>query len=115
MEVVYKIDEKAVNNVKKIIEAQDRVEEKEGKKTFIVNEWSRKSLSLRDGKILNLEKGFYYLKVEAEPEFFKEHEKEILFEGVKKLEGEELKKALEEFKKEEESSAMGIGAMFSQY
>ena len=90
---VYKVSSEAYNKIRIAVGA---------------DHFARNGYNLKDGKTLGEEDG-YVLYVEGSDEFFKEHEKEVLIEGVTDLQGENydrLKKAIEE---EENNVASGIG------
>ena len=112
---VYEIESKALSETKKVLEEQERVEEKEGKNVFITNEFARAGYSLRDGKSLGFKEGCNYLYIKADEDFFKRNEPKILKEGVKKLEGEELENVKQAVEKEADSAAAGVGAIFGDF
>lgn len=112
---VYEIESKVFQEVKKILEDQERVEEKDGVKTVVINEFARAGYSLRDGKSLGVKESCNYLYINADEEFFKKNEPKIMKEGVKKLEGEELEKVKQAIEGEADSAAAGVGAIFGDF
>ncbi len=108
MEKVYKIEPKALKDVKKALEADDVVEENETN----LNQWKRQGYDLRDSESLGFEEEGSYLYVEAPEDFFKENEEEIDHEGVKEKEGEEKQKIIDAIEEEKEKAAQGMGTIF---
>ncbi|MCD6522296.1 MAG: hypothetical protein J7K68_00980 [Candidatus Diapherotrites archaeon] len=70
--------------------------------------FARNGYTLRDAKALGIDRDVYYLYIKAPEEFFKEHEKEILIEGVKPLESVEYENVKRVIEAEEENVASGI-------
>jgi hypothetical protein len=112
---VYEIESKVFQDIKKILEEQERMEEKDGVNTVIINEFARAGYSLRDGKSLGIKESCNYLYIKADEEFFKKNEPKILKDGVKKLEGEELEKVKLAMESEADSAAAGVGAIFGDF
>ncbi len=112
---IYKIESKAFQAVKKVLDDPERVEETAGEKKIIINEFARAGYTLRDGKSMGFKEEANYLYIKAEEEFFKKNEPKILIEGVKKLEGPEFEKVKQEMEKEAEDAAVGVGAVFGEF
>lgn len=107
---IYKIESSGFSEVKKVLERPE-ITTVEGKEEFKKNEFARNGYTLRDGKSLGLDEA-NYLYIKAEDEFFKEHEKEIMLEGVKLLDGEESEKVKNLIDAEQNSAEAGVGAVF---
>ena len=112
---IYKIESKALRDVKKVLEDPERIEEVGGEKKIIINEFARAGYTLRDGKSMGFKDEANYLYIKAEEEFFKMNEPKILIDGVKKLEGEEFEKIKQEMEKEADDAAIGVGAIFGEF
>ena len=112
---IYKIESKAFQAVKKVLDDPERVEETAGEKKVIINEFARAGYTLRDGKTMGFTEEVNYLYIKTDEEFFKKNEPKILIEGVKKLEGPEFEKVKTEIEKEAEGAESGMGAVFSGF
>ena len=112
---IYKIESKAIQAVKKVLDDPERVEETGGEKKIIINEFARTGYTLRDGKSMGFTEEANYLYIKAEDEFFKKNEAKILVEGVKKLEGQDFEKVKAEMEKEAEGAESGMGAVFGGF
>jgi len=112
---IYKIESKAFAAVKKILDQQERVEIVNDEKKVIFNEFARAGYTMRDGRSMGFKEEVNYLYIKADEEFFKKNEKQLLIDGVKKLEGEEFEKVKKEIEKETEGAEMGMGAVFGEF
>ena len=112
---IYKIESKAFQAVKKVLDDPERVEEAAGEKKIIINEFARAGYTLREGKTMGFKEEANYLYIKAEDDFFKKNEPRILIDGVKKLEGEEFEKVKQEIEKEAEGAESGMGAVFGGF
>ncbi len=106
---VYKISAEALKNVKKVLEAQETVDEQGNLEK---NEFARNGYTLQNARSLDLEGEEYYLYIDAPEDFWERNEKKLEIEGVTRLEGEEYEKVKNAFEKGKEGVATGIGAMF---
>jgi hypothetical protein len=82
-------------------------------KRVIKNEFAINGYILKGGKSLGVKENFNYLYIKAEKDFFEKHEKTVLVDGVKKLQGKDLEKIKLEIEKEQESAAEGLGGIFN--
>ena len=79
----------------------------------IKNEFAINGYILKGGKSLGLKGDLNYLYIKAEKDFFDKHEKNILVDGVKKVQGKDFEKIKLEIEKEQESAAEGLGGIFN--
>jgi len=112
---IYKIESKALAAVKKVLEEQERMEEVNGERKFIINEFAREGYNMRDAKSMGFTEEANYLYIKSTEEFFKKNEPRILIEGVKKLEGPDYEKVKGEMEKEADNAAAGVGAVFGEF
>jgi len=113
---IYKIEAKALAQVKKTLEEQERVEVTGDEKKIVRNEFIRAGYTLRDAKSMGFTENCSYLYLRnEEDDFFKRNEPKILIEGVKKLDGQEFEKVKHGVEKEAEDAAIGVGAVFGQF
>ncbi len=106
---IYKISPEALKESKKILEAQENVDE-QGK--LEKNEFARNGYTLQSATALGLEGDEYYLYIDAPEEFWKKNEEKLNISGVTKLENEEYEKVKAKFDEEKENAAAGIGNLF---
>ncbi len=113
---IYKVEAKALAQVKKTLEEQERVELVNNEKKIVRNEFIRAGYTLRDAKSMGFTENCSYLYIRNEDDgFFKRNEPKILIEGVKKLDGPEFEKVKQGVEKEAEDAAIGVGAVFGQF
>lgn len=82
-------------------------------KKLTKNEFAINGYILKGGKSLGAKENFNYLYIKAEKDFFDKHEKVILVDEVKKLQGKDFEKIKLEIEKEQESAAEGLGGIFN--
>lgn len=72
------------------------------------DDWARNGYTLRAAKGMGFNIPEYFLYVNATDEFFNNHEKEVLIEGVTVVEGNEYDNVKKAFVAEEDNVANGI-------
>lgn len=82
-------------------------------KKSISNEFARNGYILKGGKAVGGKENFNYLYIKAEKDFFDNHEKNVVIDGAKKLQGKDFEKIKLEIEKEQESAAEGLGGIFN--
>jgi len=112
---IYKIEPSALQNVKKILDAEEKMEQTPEGQKFRINEFARVGYTLRDAKSLGLNESCTYLYIKADDVFFTKNEKTILFNGVKKIEGEEFEKVKRKIEEESSGAEIGMGSVFSGF
>lgn len=113
---IYRIESGALQNVKKILDAEERMEQQpDGSQKWKTNEFARVGYTLRDAKTLGIEENCAFLYIKAEDDFFAKNEKAILLEGVKKTEGAEFEKVREKIEAEKGGAEAGVGAVFAGF
>lgn len=90
---IYKIEPHKVTEVRQAISA---------------DHWARNGYTLRSGKGMDIDVDDYFLYVKADDKFFSEHEKEVLVEGVSRLDGDEFERVKAVFDLEDDNVASGI-------
>jgi len=100
---VYECDSQQVGKLKKLLESDPYAE----------RSFARQGYKLKEGGLIGGEKSKFYLRIKAEPDFFKFAEEKFKdIEGLKRAEKkleESINKRIEE---EEGSAEQGFGAIF---
>jgi hypothetical protein len=123
---IYEIASNKIAAVKAILEAPDvatgelgvEIEAEQGKgqlekaKAWKVNELKKQGYLLRDAKALGIDKKASYLQIDADDDFFKRNEKQLIDAGATILLGKELEDVKAKIAAGETAAAESIGALF---
>lgn len=113
---IYKIEAGASAAVKKILDTEEKMEQQpDGSQKWKINEFARAGYTLRDAKTLGIEDNCSFLCIKADGAFFVKNEKEILLDGVKKIEGAEFEKVKQKIDEEKGGAETGMGAVFADF
>jgi hypothetical protein len=100
MENIYFYEDKASENIKKILESEED------------DFFKRLGFTVRECKLLGSERKGYFLYLKANSEELDRAEKKLEGVGLEKLMGEEKKLVTAAFIAEENNAASGMGMMF---